>query len=125
MDNKTVLIVEDNADNRFLYTTILRHGGYDVLEAHHGGEGVELAREYHPDLVLMDISMPVLDGWGATEQISSDPHTADIPVVAVTAHIFATREYDRLRQTGFSGCLNKPIAPTLLLEEVRSRIGPP
>lgn len=62
MDNKMVLIVEDNADNRFLYCTILRYGGYEVLEAHHGGEGVALAREYHPDLVLMDLSMPVLDG---------------------------------------------------------------
>lgn len=125
MDNKTILIVEDNADNRFLYCTILRYGGYEVLEAHHGVEGVDLAREYHPDLVLMDISMPVLDGWGATAQISADPRTSDIPVIAVTAHVFASREQERLRTCGFKGCLNKPIAPTLLLEEVRSRIGPP
>ena len=125
MDPKTVLIVEDNADNRFLFCTILRYGGYDVLEAHHGREGVELAREYHPDLVLMDLSMPVLDGWGAAEQISTDPHTSGIPVVAVTAHVFASREHERLRTCGFSGCLTKPIVPRLLLEEVRSRIGPP
>jgi CheY-like chemotaxis protein len=65
VESKVVLIVDDSEDNRFLYQTILTYAGYTVLEARQGVEGVELAREYHPNLVLMDIHMPVLDGWGA------------------------------------------------------------
>jgi CheY-like chemotaxis protein len=125
MDVKTVLVVDDNEDNRFLYHTMLSHVGYTVLEAHHGAEGVELAREYHPDLVLMDLAMPVLDGWGATRQIKAHTHTADIPVCAVTAFHFASTEYEKLCAAGFCGYLQKPFPLAVLLEEVQSQIGPP
>ena len=125
MDTKTVLIVDDNEDNRFLYRTVLAYAGYGVLEARHGAEGVALARERRPDLVLMDIHMPVLDGWGATRQIKEAPETAEIPVLAVTADSAIQQAHGRVRQTGFCGCLQKPCKPTLLLEEVRGRIGAP
>ena len=124
MESKVILIVDDNEDNRFLYETILTHAGYVVLEARQGAEGVALAREYRPDLVLMDIHMPVLDGWGATRQIKEAPDTADIPVLAVTADSAIQQAHQRVRETGFCGCLRKPCMPTVLLEEVRSRIGP-
>lgn len=125
MESKVVLIVDDSEDNRFLYQTILTYAGYAVLEARHGAEGVELAREYHPNLVLMDIHMPVLDGWGATRQIKGEPGTAEIPVLAVTADLGIQQAHERVRETGFCGCLQKPCTPTVLLEEVRSRIGAP
>ena len=123
MHCKSVLIVDDSEDNRFVYETILTHAGYAVFEARHGAEGVELAREYHPDLVLMDIHMPVLDGWGATRQIKEAPETADIPILAVTADLEIQKAHERVRQTGFCGSLQKPCTPTVLLEEVRTRIG--
>ncbi|CAN5280197.1 response regulator [soil metagenome] len=125
MESKVVLIVDDSEDNRFLYQTILTYAGYGVLEARQGAEGVELAREYHPNLVLMDIHMPVLDGWGATRQIKGAPDTADIPVLAVTADSAIGQAQERVRETGFCGCLHKPCTPSVLLEEVRNRIGPP
>ena len=125
MESKTVLIVDDNDDNRFLYEMILAHAGYTVLEARNGAEGVMLAREYHPDLVLMDIHMPVLDGWGATRQIKQVPDTADIPVLAVTADFLVQSGEERVRATGFCGCIHKPCTPSVLLSEVRDRIGLP
>lgn len=125
MDAKTVLIVDDSEDNRFLYQTVLTYAGYAVLEARHGAEGVALAREHRPDLVLMDIHMPVLDSWGATRQIKAAPETADIPVLAVTADSAIQQAHSRVQETGICGCLQKPCKPTLLLEEVRGRIGAP
>src|SRR4029079_581882 len=83
---KTVLLVEDNEDNRIIYATALRYAGYAVLEAITGTEGVRLAREELPDLILMDISVPELDGWEATALLKADPATAHITILAVTAH---------------------------------------
>ncbi len=82
---KTVLLVEDNEDNRIVYATVLEHFGYRVLEATDGAEGVRLAREQRPDVVLMDISIPVIDGWQATSMLKEDPRTNAIPVIALTA----------------------------------------
>lgn len=122
---KTVLIVDDNEDNRFLYQTVLAHSGYTVLIAHHGAEGVSLARQHHPDLVLMDIHMPILDGWGATRQIKTATDTADILVLAVSADFALQQAQQQLQETGFCGCVQKPCTPSTLVKEVRQRIGPP
>ena len=86
---KRVLIVEDNDDNRIIYETILRHYGYDVLTAADGRQGLEAARAGTPDLVLMDMSLPVLDRWEATRQLKADPRTRHVPVIALTAHAMA------------------------------------
>jgi CheY-like chemotaxis protein len=85
----TVLLVEDDRDNRAIYRTILEHSGYLVIEAEDGETGVQLARQHRPALVLMDISIPVLDGWAATRILKSDPATAAIPIIALTAHALA------------------------------------
>ena len=82
---RTVLLVEDNEDNRIVYATMLEHYGYKVVETANGEDAVRIAREELPDLILMDISIPGIDGWTATERIRQDKRTADIPVVAVTA----------------------------------------
>lgn len=119
MDSKSVLLVEDNEDNRTIYGTVLRFAGYTVLEAINGEEGVAKARSHHPDLILMDLSMPVLDGWQATEQIKSDPYTADIPILAVSAHTMYGTDTTRLVKCGFHGFLAKPLPPRALLCEVQ------
>lgn len=123
MIQKTVLLVEDNDDNRTVFATILRHYGYEVIEAEDGESGVELARTRQPDLVLMDISIPVLDGWEATRVLKRDTATSEIPVVAVTAHALS-EDRARARAIGFDGFLAKPVQPRLVVEEVRRFIGP-
>lgn len=117
-ESRPILLVEDNEDNRIVYSTILRHGGFEVLEARTGTEGVALTRQHRPSLVLMDISLPELDGWAATRMLKRDPETAHIPIIALTAH---ARPDDRRRseEAGCDGHLAKPIEPLLVLEEVR------
>ena len=77
-NGKTVLLVEDNEDNRIVYSTILRHFGFSVTEALNGEEGIAKARTERPDLILMDISIPVIDGWEATQVLKHDPDTRGI-----------------------------------------------
>lgn len=118
----TVLIVEDNEDNRIIYRTFLEHHGYVVLEASDGEAGVQSVREHRPDIVLMDISMPVLDGYEATRILKADPATASIPVVALTAHAMA--EDRRLAaEAGCDSYLAKPAEPRQVLAEVERMLG--
>src|SRR4029078_11944226 len=84
---KTLLLVEDNEDNRFIYATALRYVGYEVIEAVSRPQGSEQARPHRPDLILMDISIPDVDGWEATIVLKADPLTRGIPILAVTAHV--------------------------------------
>ena len=120
----TVLLVEDNEDNRTIYTDVLEHAGYRVVTAADGEAGVHLACELKPDLILMDISMPVMDGFLATRLLRADPCTRDIPIIAVTAHAM---EGDReaALSGGFDGYVPKPATPNVVLGEVRRRLGPP
>ncbi len=115
--SRTILLVEDNEDNVTVYRTILEHSGYRVVEARDGAAAIRLAREERPDLVLMDISIPEIDGWEATRILKADPETAGLPVIALTAHAL---ESDRARaeEVGCDGYLVKPIEPRRVLEEV-------
>lgn len=123
MAPRTVLLVEDNEDNRVIYALLLEHSGYQVLEADNGGDGVRMAREHSPDVILMDISIPVMDGWAATRMLKRDPATAAIPVIALTAH--ALEEHRRQAiAAGCDGYLCKPCEPGLVLQEVRRFTGP-
>lgn len=117
----TILLVEDNADNRDIYRTVLEHFGYDVIEAHDGEMGIRLARERGPDLILMDISIPKIDGWEATRILKADPETAGIPVIALTAHAL-TSDRERAKEIGCDGYLAKPVEPRRVLEEVRRHL---
>lgn len=119
---KVVLLVEDNLDNRGIYRTILEHGGFEVLEAEDGRTGVDLARARKPDLILMDVAIPVMDGWQATKILKADEETASIPIVALTAHALQT---DRMRakEVGCDGYIPKPALPRVVLEEVQRRLG--
>lgn len=121
---KTVLLVEDNEDNLVVYRTILEHVGFVVIEARDGEEGVTRARTDRPDIILMDISIPKMDGWEATQRLKADDGTADIPIVALTAHAL---EEDRAKavRAGCDGYLAKPVEPRRVVQEVEKFIGPP
>lgn len=121
-DLGVILLVEDNADNRGIYRTILEHGGFQVLEAEDGGTGLRLARERKPDLILMDVSVPVMDGWQATRALKADPETRSIPVVALTAHALQA-DRERAKEAGCDGYIAKPALPRVVLAEVRERLG--
>lgn len=119
---QTLLLVEDNEDNRIIYCTVLRHLGYNVLEAQDGVQAVELARSAQPDLILMDISIPRMDGWEATRLLRSDPRTSAIPIIALTAHALAD-DRERASKVGFTSYLAKPVEPRVVVAEIRRWIG--
>jgi CheY-like chemotaxis protein len=113
----TILLVEDNSDNRIIYRRVLEHFGYTVIEALDGEEAIRLATERVPDLVLMDISIPRIDGWEATKAIRADPRTKGIPVVALTAHAMPA-DRARAAEVGFASYLTKPIEPRRVVAEI-------
>lgn len=115
--------MEDNEDNRIIYSTVLRHVGYEVVEALDGVEAIALARSVLPDLILMDISLPQVDGWEATRILREDPLTRDIPIVALTAHAMA-EDRERAHAIGFTSYLAKPVEPRAVVAEVQRWIGP-
>ena len=118
MANELILIVEDNPKNLKLVRDTLQVRGYRTIEAGTGEEGVQLAREQHPALVLMDIQLPGISGVEAFRQLRADPATRTIPVVAVTASVMA-QERQKVMAAGFDGFQGKPISVRELLETVR------
>jgi len=118
MANELILIVEDNPKNLKLVRDVLQVRGYRTIEAGTGEEGVQLAREQHPALVLMDIQLPGIGGVEAFRQLRADPVTRTIPVIAVTASVMA-QERQKVMAAGFDGFQGKPISVRELLETVR------
>jgi two-component system cell cycle response regulator DivK len=119
---KTILIVEDNEKNMKLARDILRAKGYATLEAVNGLDGVKLAHEHVPDLVLMDIQLPDINGIEAFERIRGHAPTANVPVVAFTASVTAN-DRSRIGDAGFDGFLGKPINLKEFLDTVRRMLG--
>ena len=118
MTGHRILVVEDNERNLKLVRDILSFAGYEVIAARSGEQGVDLAREQRPDLVLMDLQLPAMDGVEALRVLRDDPDTRPIPVVAVTA--FAMKDdRDRALRAGFDGYLEKPINVRAFPEIVR------
>ena len=113
-----ILLVEDNEMNRDMLSRRLTRQGFEVTCAVDGGEGVSMARELKPDLILMDMSLPVLDGWEATRQIKGDDATRSIPVIALTAHAMADDRTKAL-EAGCDDYDTKPIELPRLLEKIR------
>ena len=118
MEQKTVLLVEDQLDFLAVHKLYLERHGFRVVTAEDGRSAVLRAQEHHPHVILMDFSIPVLDGIGATAQIKGDPSTRDIPVVLLTAHSYGTVGR-RAREVGCSGFISKPCDPRRVLEEVQ------
>ena len=112
-----ILVVEDSPTNMLLAVEILTFAGHTALEAPTAAEGIAIARREHPDVILMDIHLPDMDGTEATQILKADPATCDIPIIALTASI-GTGEGRTLRETGFDGCLGKPISYKAFLAEI-------
>jgi two-component system cell cycle response regulator DivK len=120
---KRILVVEDDADNRRIVVKVLTVEGYEVMEATDGRSALATARKEHPDLIIMDLAMPGLDGWQAATQLKSDPKVADIPIIALTA--FAMRgDEEKAREAGCDGYLSKPCRPQTIREVVRRYLRP-
>ena len=115
-ERPVVLLAEDNDDTRRVYGLILRHYGYLVEEATNGVDAVEMARSGRPNLVLMDIGLPRLDGWQASRILKSDPLTSNIPLIAFSAHVDSTA--DLIGKATFDGYILKPVSPTDLVRRV-------
>jgi CheY-like chemotaxis protein len=117
MDKKTILVVDDTDWNRDLLVQLLEEE-YKVLEAVDGAEGVKKTEEDKPDLILMDLGMPVMDGWEATRKIKANDALKDIPIIAVTSHAMVGDEIEA-RKAGCDDYLPKPIDEDLLLQKIR------
>src|SRR5438093_7111239 len=112
----TILIADDHEDNRELLQLLLSGAGYTVREARDGQECLAIARNESPELIVIDLSMPVLDGWGVLQELKADERTLAIPCMAVTAH--ADLERDQALKTGFSAYLSKPYKGDTLLKTI-------
>ncbi|WP_421982644.1 response regulator [Roseibium sp.] len=119
---KTVLIVEDNELNMKLFHDLLEAHGYNTLQTRTGIEALQLARDHHPDLILMDIQLPEVSGLEVTKWIKEDETISAIPVIAVTAFAMKGDE-ERIRQGGCEAYISKPISVARFLETVRAYLG--
>jgi two-component system, cell cycle response regulator DivK len=119
---KRILVVEDQEDLRGILRDLLAGSGYEMLEAPDGQAGVDKAKAEKPDLILMDIQMPVMDGYDATRQIKADPELKSIPIVAVSSFAMKGDE-EKARASGCDHYVTKPYSPMQLLRTVRGFIG--
>ena len=112
-----VLVVEDYQDAREMYAAYLQFSGYRVAEATNGVEAIEQAQELMPDIILMDLALPKMDGWEATRRLKSDARTRNIPIVALTGHALAGHA-EGARQAGCDSFVTKPCLPDALVAEI-------
>ena len=119
-----ILIVEDNEMNLDMLSRRLARLGFEIVSARDGQQGVEAAARERPDVILMDMSLPVIDGWEATRRVKAAPETASIPVIALTAHAMA-EDRDRALASGCDDYDTKPIDLTRLLAKIRTLAGGP
>ena len=118
---KKILVVEDEADNRRIMRDLLANAGYEVIEAVTGDEGVARAEAEEPDLILMDIRLPNLDGFEVTRTIKSKPALKDIPVIAVTSHAMS-EDNAKAMEAGCDAYFSKPVSPRTLLDKIREYV---
>jgi two-component system cell cycle response regulator DivK len=116
--SKRILIVDDQEDNRQILRDLLASAGYELIEAEDGEQALIAAAAHQPDLILMDIQMPVLDGYDATRRIKSDPALRAIPVIAVTSYALSGDD-EKARAAGCDAYIAKPYSPRRLLARVR------
>jgi two-component system cell cycle response regulator DivK len=115
---KRILIIEDQEDNRAIMRDLLTGAGFELIEAVNGEEGVKLAQSERPDLILMDIQLPIIDGYEATRQIRAIVDLKSVPIIAVTSYALSGDEA-KTRAAGCNGYVAKPFSPRLLLAKVR------
>jgi CheY-like chemotaxis protein len=123
-DEPLVLVVDDFLDAREMYSQYFEFSGFRVAEAANGAEAVEKAIDLSPHVILMDLSMPGMDGWEATRRLKADSRTRNIPIIALTGHALTGFEQSA-RQAGCDAFVTKPCLPDALVAEVRRLIGSP
>ena len=119
-----VLLVDDYSDAREMYTEYLEFMGYEVLQAQNGVEALERALDSSPDIILMDLSLPIMDGWEATRRLKADKRTQAIPVVALTGHALAGIS-EGAKEAGCDSFVTKPCLPEDLVKEIRRLLDEP
>lgn len=117
-----ILLIEDNEMNLDMLSRRLERRGFEVLMAMDGAQGVDMARIHHPDLILMDMSLPVMDGWEATRRIKADPDLTHIPIIALTAHAIAG-DRERCLAAGCNEYESKPVKFPRLLAKIEQMLG--
>lgn len=116
--SKRILVVEDHEDNRRILRDLLTSAGYEMVEAVTGEEGVAMAEMHRPDLILMDIQLPELNGYEATRRIKADPALRPIPIIAVTSYALSGDDV-MAYEAGCAGYITKPFSPRQLLAKIR------
>jgi two-component system cell cycle response regulator DivK len=116
--SKRILVVEDHEDNRQILRDLLASAGYEMVEAENGEDGVAAAVAQRPDLILMDIQLPILDGYEATRRIKANPALAEIPIIVVTSYALSGDE-DKARAAGCDAYVAKPYSPRQLLARIK------
>ncbi len=119
--SKRILVVEDQEDNRRILRDLLTNVGFQLVEAEDGAQGVVAAETHRPDLILMDIQMPVVDGYEATRQIKANPALKTIPVIVVTSYALSGDE-DKARAAGCDDYITKPYSPRQLLAKIKEHL---
>ena len=116
--SKRILVVEDTEDNRQIIRDLLTNAGYELIEALTGEEGVAMAAANRPDLILMDMQLPILDGYEATRRLKADPDFKSIPIIVVTSYALSGDE-EKARLAGCDDYVAKPFSPRLLLTKIK------
>jgi two-component system cell cycle response regulator DivK len=118
---KRILVVEDQEDNRQILRDLLTNAGFDMIEAENGEEAIASAQASRPDLILMDIQLPILDGYEATRRIKADPDLKSIPIIVVTSYALSGDE-DKARRSGCDDYVAKPFSPRQLLAKIKEYV---
>jgi len=113
----TILVIEDNDQNMYLVTFFLKKYGYQVFQARNGQAGIALARQINPDLILLDIQLPVMDGYGVARELTKDGEFCHVPIVVVTSYALLS-DRERALEAGCLGYIEKPINPVTFLAEI-------
>ena len=119
--SKCILVVEDQKDNRQILRDLLTNAGYEMIEAENGEDAVASAQARRPDLILMDIQLPILDGYEATRRIKADPDLKSIPIIVVTSYALSGDE-DKARLAGCDDYVAKPFSPRQLLAKIKEYV---
>jgi two-component system cell cycle response regulator DivK len=119
--SRRILVVEDHEENRRIMRDLLTSAGYEMIEAVTGEEGVTLAQTQHPDLILMDIQLPGIDGYETTRRIKADPALRAIPIIAVTSYALSGDDV-KAREAGCNDYVTKPFSPRALLAKIREHL---
>ncbi len=119
-----ILLIEDNSQNRYLATFLLEGRGHQVIQAESGPEGIKLAHQFQPELILLDLQLPVMDGYAVARMLRQNWALRDVPIVAVTSYAMAG-DRERALAAGCSGYLEKPIVPETFVREVEGFVKTP